>query len=33
SAKRPGNDDTELISLMKSAQRLGAGAGTGVATR
>ncbi len=26
-------DDAELIDLMRSAQRLGAGAGTGVASR
>ena len=33
SAQRPGGDDAELISLMRTAQRLGAGAGTGVASR
>ncbi len=32
-AQRPGKDDAELIDLMRSAQRLGAGAGTGVASR
>jgi Ca-activated chloride channel family protein len=32
-AKRPGKDDAELIDLMKAAQRLGAGAGSGVAAR
>ena len=32
-AQRDHKDDRELLSLMKSADRLGAGAGSGVATR
>ena len=32
-AKRNSKDDAELISLMKTARQLGAGAGSGVASR